>query len=51
MARTHKIAIGDSDLINARFGTLCGLKSDISLGPRSADCVAKRFCAFERARL
>src|SRR5262245_56164485 len=32
----HKIAIGDSDLINVRFGPLCGLKSDISRGPRSA---------------
>jgi hypothetical protein len=31
---THKIAIGDSDLINVRFAPLCGLKSDISRGPR-----------------
>ena len=31
---THKIA--GSDLINVRFGPLCGLKSDISRGPRSA---------------
>ena len=36
-----KIAIGDSDLINVRFVPLCVLKSDISRGPRSADCVAK----------
>src|SRR5262249_2977493 len=34
---THKIAIGDRDLINDRFGPLCGLKSDISRGPRSAN--------------
>jgi hypothetical protein len=36
LGRAHKIAIGDSDLINVRFGPLCGLKSDISRGPRSA---------------
>jgi hypothetical protein len=36
-----KTAIGDSDLINFRFGPLYGLKSDISRGPRSADSVAK----------
>src|SRR5262245_40827945 len=35
-ACTHKIAIGDSGLINVRFGPLCGPKSDISQGPRSA---------------
>jgi len=35
-ARTHKIAIGDSDLINVRFGPICGLKPDIPRGPRSA---------------
>src|SRR5262245_13837218 len=35
-ACTHKIAIGDSNLVNVRFGPLCGLKSDISRGPRSA---------------
>src|SRR5262249_14086534 len=33
---THEIAIGDSDLINVRFVLLCGLKSDISRGRRSA---------------
>src|SRR6516164_4917421 len=33
---THKIAIGDSDLINVRIAPLCGLKSDISQGQRSA---------------
>ena len=27
---------GDSDVINVRFGLLCGLKSDILRGPRSA---------------
>src|SRR5258707_15063139 len=32
-----KIVIGHSDLINVRFGPLCGLKSDISRGPRSAN--------------
>src|SRR5262245_735604 len=32
----YKIAIGDSDLINVRFGPLCGLTPDISRGPRSA---------------
>jgi len=31
-----KIAIGDSDQINFRFGPLCGHKSDIPRGPRSA---------------
>src|SRR5262249_29127667 len=36
LLRTHKIAMGDSDLINVRFGSLCRLKSDISRGPRSA---------------
>src|SRR5215475_2706584 len=34
-ACAHKIAIGDSDLINVRFGPPYGLKSDISRGPRS----------------
>src|SRR5262249_53276058 len=34
-ARTHKMAVGDGDLINVRFGPLCGLKSDISRGPSS----------------
>src|SRR5262249_14683215 len=33
---THKIANGDGDLINVRFGSLCGLRSDISGGPESA---------------
>jgi hypothetical protein len=32
---THKITIGDSDLIDVRFGPLCGPKSDIPRGPRS----------------
>jgi hypothetical protein len=36
-ALTYKIAIGDSDQINFRFGPLCGLKSDILRGPRSAN--------------
>jgi hypothetical protein len=31
-----KFANGDSDLIKVRFGAPCGLKSDISRGPRSA---------------
>jgi len=30
------VAIGDTDLIIVRFGPLCGLKLDISRGPRSA---------------
>jgi len=29
--------IGDSDLINVRVGPLCGLKSDVSRGLRSAN--------------
>ena len=29
---------GGIDLINVRFAPLCGLKSDISRGPRSANC-------------
>jgi uncharacterized membrane protein YeaQ/YmgE (transglycosylase-associated protein family) len=33
-ACTHKIAIGDIDLINVRFGPLCGLRSDITRSPR-----------------
>src|SRR5215510_5526626 len=36
-----RVTIDDSDLINVRIGPLCGLKSDISRGPRSADIVAK----------
>ena len=32
----HKIAIGNNDLIKVRFAPLCGLKSDILGGPRSA---------------
>jgi hypothetical protein len=28
-------------LLNVRFGALCGLKSDICRGPRSADTVAE----------
>jgi hypothetical protein len=28
--------LGDSDMINARCGLLCRLKSDISRGPRGA---------------
>ena len=35
-ACTHKIAIGDSGLMKVRFAPLCGLKSDISRGQRSA---------------
>jgi hypothetical protein len=40
-ACTHKIATGDSELINVRFGPLRGLKPDITQGPRSADFVAE----------
>jgi hypothetical protein len=36
-ACTHKIAIGDSGLTNVRFAPPCGLKADISRGPRSAN--------------
>jgi hypothetical protein len=32
----HNIAIGGSNLLNVRFDPLCGLKSDISRGARSA---------------
>src|SRR5262249_28346927 len=38
---THKIAIGDSDLINVRFGPLCGLKSDISQSAKSSHLLAQ----------
>jgi hypothetical protein len=31
-----RVTVRNSDLINARFGPLCGRKSDISRGPRSA---------------
>src|SRR5262249_42275945 len=37
-SRIISIAIGDRDLINVRFGPLCGLTLDISRGPRSANC-------------
>jgi hypothetical protein len=33
-------SVRDSDLLNVCFGPLCGLKSDISRGPRSAMCAA-----------
>src|SRR5207248_5787774 len=36
---------------NVRFGALRGLNSIGAQCPTSADCVAKRFCASERARL
>jgi hypothetical protein len=32
-----KSQLADSELINVRFGPLCGLNSDISRGPRSAN--------------
>ena len=35
--RACKIAIGDSDLSKVRFAPLCGLKSDILGGPKSAN--------------
>jgi hypothetical protein len=40
-----QIAIGDSDLINVRLTQLCGLKSDISRGPRSANSDIRLGCA------
>ena len=46
---THKIAIGDSDLINVRIGPLCGLKSDISRGPRSTMSRHSPLTAFQIA--
>src|SRR5262245_31959758 len=36
---------------NVRFVLDSGANADLSGGPSCADCVAKRFCAFERARL
>ena len=44
---THKIA--GSDLINVRFGPLCGLKSDISRGPRSAKSCREQMQQMPRA--
>jgi hypothetical protein len=37
-----KSRVGDSDLINVRIGPLCGLKSDISRGQRSANSSLSR---------
>jgi hypothetical protein len=31
-------SVRDSDLLNVCFGPLCGLTSDISRGPGSANC-------------
>jgi hypothetical protein len=39
-----QIAIGDSDLINVRLTQLCGLKSEISRGPRSANSDIRLAC-------
>jgi hypothetical protein len=54
------IAIGDCDLITVRFGPLCGLKSDIFRGPRSATtgreqmqqttCTVRRYSIASSAR-
>jgi hypothetical protein len=38
-----------SDLVNVRFGPLCGLKSDISRGPRSASFQTSRCDKAERS--
>jgi len=45
-----KSRIGDSDLINVRFGPLCGLKSDISRGLRSANSGCEQMQQTFRAR-
>ena len=45
-----KIAIGDSDLINVRFGSLCGRKSDIARSPRSAQVLSEQVLLLLRPR-
>ena len=45
-ACNHKIAIGDSDLINVRFGPLCDTDREILGGPKSDK--ARNRCAIAR---
>jgi hypothetical protein len=49
-ARSHKITICESATINVRFGSVCGLKTDIFRNPRSVDCVSGGTSGLKRFR-